>query len=179
MDTVDILTLSISGLGVLVTGFFSFLIFSANKKSAEAAVQSARAAEEATKASVENAKIAKAMMDLQTEQKKQIRNQLTRDVIDQVTFLCIYLEANKSNYSAERMKKFPEKIFITNQDLGTYFTDEETKAIHDAIISYTAFRMLYYKDGEPHFIVNDSFIKHHDKLLELLSKVLVNLGAEQ
>ncbi|KEZ51342.1 hypothetical protein [Metabacillus indicus] len=179
MDTVEILSLSISGLSVIVTGFFSFLIFSANKKSAEAAVQSARAAEEATKASVESVKIAKAMMDLQTEQKKQIRNHLKRDVIDQVTFLCLYLEANKSNYSAAKMKMFPEKIFITNQDLGTYFTEEETQAIRDAIMSYKAFRILYYKDGEPHFMVNDSFIKDHDKLLELLSKVLVSLGAEE
>lgn len=166
--TSDTWSIIIGALGVLVTGYFSYQIANANKKSAEAA-------EGATKAAEESAKISKLMLDIQETQKAQMRKQTINDLISKLwlinTFTGVIIKEKLYSVS---MEKLPQKINISNMEIASYFTDEEQEILNKLIFSFEMYRIEYFENGKPRFSVDDKYIKHNNVLFDL-SLQLINL----
>ncbi|MBO0588399.1 hypothetical protein [Sporosarcina sp. E16_8] len=165
----EIAHLVVSICGVIVTGVFSYFIWQANK-------QSANAAEGATRAAEESASISKMMLEMQEEQKQNIRQQLKRDVIKQINAI----ERNLSNmlstqkYS-EIMSRLPEEINITNLELANYFLEEEIAIIYKTRSTYETYRNDYFKNDIPSFSMDEKFIHDNKTVLELTRDVIIAL----
>ena len=163
----EVIALYISSAGVLVTGVFSFFIASANSKSATAAT-------EATKAALESARISQTMMDMQTEQRIQIRSQLIREVLKSALIVQngieIFTKTGK-DYTF-LISAFPNNLNISNVEIGIYFNKFEAEAINIANMHLELYRKRYIKDGVPSYTIDQVFLEGnkqlHLKMTELI-----------
>ncbi|ARD49050.1 hypothetical protein [Sporosarcina sp. P33] len=152
--------------GAITTAVFSFLIWRAN-------IQSAKAAKGAADAANESAQVSKMIFESQEELKKNVRDQLKRDILTQFQKIEKQVRTLKdSGITSEVMNKLPVSINITNHELGTYFETSERKVIHQAMSKYEEYIKRYFVEGIPKFIENEELTKDtqdlHDKVFNVI-----------
>lgn len=152
--------------GAITTAVFSFLIWRAN-------IQSAKAAKGAADAANESAQVSKMIFESQEELKKNVRDQLKRDILTQFQKIeKQVLTLKVSGITTVVMNKLPASINITNHELGTYFDASERKVIHRAMSEYEEYRNKYFTEDRPKFIQNEELTKDtevlHDKVFNVI-----------
>jgi uncharacterized protein YpmB len=170
---VDIISTVISALGVIVTGTFSYLIWQANKNSAEAA-------ESAAKTALESAKISKIALDNQLnevslrklkEEKETIifRGDLTFKAMN---IFQVLVPLHDNGVTSEQLKKIPTTLNFSKDDLVKHFTQEESVILTQAQHLLDGYIKNYFPKGIPSFTINqvliDDTIKLYEKFRELL-----------
>lgn len=129
----DIISNVISGLGVIVTGTFSYLIWRANKNSTEAA-------ESAANAALESAKLSKAALDHQLNEAslKKLENEKETIIFrgnltfEAMNIFQILISLRDNTVTSEQLKKLPTNFGFSKDDLVKHFTKEEAVILTQA-----------------------------------------------
>lgn len=131
----DWITYALTFVSIVVTAWFSYRVLKATE-----------ATNEVTRATLELSKqISRAEEERQKEFTEKMRKQLIPEIIKQskaANDATVDTTASKINI---KLKNAPTELLVTNEELATYFKQEEINVIRAFWESYTEYRKKYYK----------------------------------
>ncbi|UYT83912.1 hypothetical protein [Priestia megaterium] len=135
----DWITYALTIVSIAVTAWFSYRVLKATE-----------ATNEVTRATLELSKqISRAEEERQKEFIEKMRKQLIPEIIKQSKAAhdaTVDTNASKINL---KLKTAPTELLVTNEDLATYFKQEEINVIRDFWNTYSSYRKKYYKKFYP------------------------------
>lgn len=138
-ETKDWITYALTVVSIAVTAWFSYRVLKATE-----------ATNEVTAATLELSKqISRAEEERQKEFTEKMRKQLIPEIIKQSKAAhdaTVDTSASKINL---KLKSAPTKLLVTNEELATYFKQEEINVIRAFWDTYSIFRKKYHKKIYP------------------------------
>ena len=125
----DWITYVLTVISIIVTAWFSYRVLKATEATNELSKQISRAEEERQK-----------------EFKMKMRKQLIPEILNQSKAAhnaTVDLDARNIN---GKLKTAPKELLITNEELASYFSQEEITAIKEFWAVYSNYRQTYFKE---------------------------------
>lgn len=114
----DIFYYSISVLGILITGLFSFFVWRATVKSTQLAQESYN--------------LSQSMINSQKQLKINIKNEYIHAIISRANVVLDSLTVQKEGLIPDKIKEIPKKCGLSEVELAEYFDIKEREIINDA-----------------------------------------------
>ncbi|MEK1832517.1 hypothetical protein AAAC51_37175 [Priestia megaterium] len=125
----DWITYVLTVISIIVTAWFSYRVLKATEATNELSKQISRAEEERQK-----------------EFKMKMRKQLIPEILNQSkTAHNATVDLDTRNIN-KKLKTAPKELVITNEELASYFSEEEITAIKEFWAVYSNYRKTYFKE---------------------------------
>lgn len=112
----DIIYYSISFLGIVITGLFSFLVWKATKKSTQVAQESYN--------------LSQSIINSQKQLKHNVKNEFVRTILLRANDVLVSLEVQRKGLNTAIIAKIPKECGLSEVQLAEYFGLEEREIIN-------------------------------------------------
>jgi hypothetical protein len=149
---------------ILVTLVFSTLIW----KATQAGAKAAKAATEASNASLE---MARDLKKRQEEEEEQLQAQYRYDVFAKSLIILDSAKKLKKEITTEELKKLPMKFDVGTKEAAKYFNGKEQGLIQRGKVNIELIRRDLFQDGVPHFTVNQENEEKFNNLYRIFKEL--------
>lgn len=133
-------------IGIIVTGIFSFLVWKATQKQAEATIETAKL----TSATLELSKRLAEKAEIQNKEfKEKIRRQLKVKILTVFDSVFNALNALSREQIHRQVTSAIKDLDVDDKEIASNFTKDEFDAITDAWNSYKEYLRKYFRMGYP------------------------------